>query len=42
VILDDVIIEDDVIGFGDLVPPRKVLESGYLYVGSPVYKKFVL
>ncbi|NAR30026.1 MULTISPECIES: gamma carbonic anhydrase family protein [Acinetobacter] len=37
VILDDVIIEDDVmIGAGSLVPPRKVLKSGYLYVGSPV------
>ena len=34
VILDDVIIEDDVmIGAGSLVPPRKRLESGYLYVG---------
>ena len=39
VILDDVIVEDDVmIGAGSLVPPRKVLESGYLYVGSPVQK----
>ncbi|MEO9346774.1 gamma carbonic anhydrase family protein [Acinetobacter radioresistens] len=39
VILDDVIIEDDVmIGAGSLVPPRKRLESGYLYVGSPVQK----
>ncbi|MFW1858197.1 gamma carbonic anhydrase family protein [Acinetobacter defluvii] len=37
VVLDDVIIEDDVmIGAGSLVPPRKVLKSGYLYVGSPV------
>lgn len=37
VVLDDVIIEDDVmIGAGSLVPPRKRLESGYLYVGSPV------
>lgn len=37
IILDDVIIEDDVmIGAGSLVPPRKVLKSGYLYVGSPV------
>ena len=26
------------IGAGSLVPPRKVLESGYLYVGSPVQK----
>lgn len=39
VILDDVIIEDDVmIGAGSLVPPRKRLESGYLYVGSPIQK----
>ena len=27
---------DDVIIAGSLVPPRKVLKSGYLYVGSPV------
>lgn len=39
IVLDDVIIEDDVmIGAGSLVPPRKRLESGYLYVGSPVKK----
>ena len=39
VILDDAIIEDEVmIGAGSLVPPRKRLESGYLYVGSPVQK----
>jgi len=39
IILDDAIIEDDVmIGAGSLVPPRKRLESGYLYVGSPVKK----
>lgn len=39
IVLDDVIIEDDVmIGAGSLVPPRKVLKSGYLYVGSPVSK----
>ena len=37
IVLDDVIIEDDVmIGAGSLVPPRKVLKSGFLYVGSPV------
>ena len=37
IILDDAIIENDVmIGAGSLVPPRKRLESGYLYVGSPV------
>ena len=39
IILDDVIVEDNVmIGAGSLVPPKKVLESGYLYVGSPVKK----
>lgn len=37
VVLDDAIIEDDVIiGAGSLVPPRKRLQSGYLYLGSPV------
>jgi len=31
------VVEDDVIiGAGSLVPPGKRLESGYLYVGSPV------
>ena len=39
VVLDDVVIEDDVmIGAGSLVPPGKCLESGYLYMGSPVKK----
>ena len=39
IVLDDVIIPDDVmIGAGTLVPPGKVLESGYLYVGSPAKK----
>lgn len=37
VVLDDAVIEDEVmIGAGSLVPPRKRLVSGYLYVGSPV------
>ncbi|MCK7630925.1 gamma carbonic anhydrase family protein [Shewanella sp. JNE10-2] len=37
IILDGAILEDDVIlGAGSLVPPGKVLQSGYLYVGSPV------
>ncbi|AOM41643.1 gamma carbonic anhydrase family protein [Xenorhabdus hominickii] len=37
ILLDGVIIEDDVVvGAGSLVPPGKKLESGYLYVGSPV------
>lgn len=36
IVLDDAVIEDDVIiGAGSLVPPRKKLESGYLYMGSP-------
>jgi carbonic anhydrase/acetyltransferase-like protein (isoleucine patch superfamily) len=36
-ILDGVVIEDKVvIGAGSLVPPGKRLESGYLYLGSPV------
>lgn len=37
IVLDDAVVEDDVIiGAGSLVPSRKRLESGYLYVGSPV------
>lgn len=42
-VLDDAVIEDDVmIGAGSLVPPRKRLEGGYLYVGSPVRQVRVL
>ena len=37
IIMDGVVVEDDVfIGAGSLVPPNKVLKSGYLYVGNPV------
>lgn len=37
IVMDDVVVEDDVIiGAGSLVPPGKRLQSGYLYVGSPV------
>jgi carbonic anhydrase/acetyltransferase-like protein (isoleucine patch superfamily) len=37
IVMDDAIVDDDVIiGAGSLVPPGKKLESGYLYVGSPV------
>ena len=37
ILLDGVVIEDDVmIGAGSLVPQNKRLESGYLYLGSPV------
>lgn len=36
-ILDGAVVEDEVvIGAGSLVPPGKHLESGYLYMGSPV------
>jgi carbonic anhydrase/acetyltransferase-like protein (isoleucine patch superfamily) len=36
-VLDGVVVEDEVIiGAGSLVPPGKRLESGFLYVGSPV------
>lgn len=38
-IMDGVIVEDKVIvAAGALVPPGKTLESGYMYVGSPVKK----
>ncbi|MDP4537187.1 gamma carbonic anhydrase family protein [Alkalimonas collagenimarina] len=37
IVMDDAVVEDDVIiGAGSLVPPGKTLQSGYLYVGSPV------
>jgi carbonic anhydrase/acetyltransferase-like protein (isoleucine patch superfamily) len=36
-VLDGAIVEDEVvIGAGSLVPPGKRLESGFLYMGSPV------
>ncbi|STZ75655.1 gamma carbonic anhydrase family protein [Bergeriella denitrificans] len=36
IVLDDAVIEDDVVlGAGSLVPPRKRLQSGYLYTGAP-------
>ena len=36
-VLDGAIVEDQVmIGAGSLVPPGKTLESGHLYVGTPV------
>lgn len=36
-ILDKAVVEPDVIiAAGSLVPPGKTLESGYLYMGSPV------
>lgn len=37
ILLDGVIVENDVmIGAGSLVPPNKRLQSGYLYLGSPI------
>jgi carbonic anhydrase/acetyltransferase-like protein (isoleucine patch superfamily) len=39
IVLDGSIVEDKVmVGAGSLVPPGKRLESGHLYVGSPVKK----
>ncbi|GGP20871.1 gamma carbonic anhydrase family protein [Silvimonas iriomotensis] len=39
IVLDRVVIQDHVMmGAGSLVPPGKVLESGYLYVGRPAQK----
>jgi len=36
-VLDGAVIEDRImVGAGALVPPGKRLESGYLYIGSPV------
>jgi len=36
-ILDGAVIEDEVIiGAGSLVPPGKCLETGFMYMGSPV------
>lgn len=35
-VMDGAVIEDEVVlGAGSLVPPGKILKSGYLYVGSP-------
>lgn len=37
IILDGAVVEDEVvIGAGSLVPPGKRLESGFMYMGSPV------
>ena len=36
-VLDGAVVNKQVmVGAGSLVPPKKVLESGYLYLGSPV------
>jgi len=37
IVMDDAIVEDQVmIGAGTLVPPGKLLKSGFLYLGNPV------
>jgi len=37
IVMDKAIIQSNVIvGAGSVIPPGKILESGYLYVGSPV------
>lgn len=42
-ILDGAVIQSrTMIGAGSLVPPGKVLESGYLYVGNPVQRRRLL
>ena len=36
IVMDGAVVEDEVIlGAGSLVPPGRILESGFLYVGSP-------
>lgn len=43
IIMDGVVVPDDVfIGAGALIPPNKVLESGFLYVGNPAVRKRAL
>ena len=40
IVMDNAVVEDRVmIGSGSLVPPGKVLQSGYLYLGNPVKQK---
>ena len=39
IVMDGVVVEDEtIIAAGSLVPPKKVLESGFLWVGSPAKK----
>ena len=39
IIMDGVIVEDEtIIAAGSLVPPKKMLESGFLWVDSPAKK----
>lgn len=40
IIMDGAVVQDNVfVAAGALVPPNKILESGYLYVGNPAQKK---
>jgi len=39
IVMDGAVVGNDcIVGAGSLVPPHKVLEDGYLYVGNPVKK----
>lgn len=39
IIMDGVIVENEtIIGAGSLIPPKKTLESGYMWMGSPAKK----
>ena len=43
IVMDGVVVQDEVIiGAGSLVPPGKVLESGFLYKGRPATKSRAL
>ena len=43
IVMDDAVIEDRVmLGAGSLVPPGKVQESGYLYIGRPAVRQRAL
>ena len=40
IVMDGTVVESDtMIAAGSVVPPRKTLESGYLWVGNPARKK---
>ncbi|RYF23740.1 MAG: gamma carbonic anhydrase family protein [Comamonadaceae bacterium] len=43
IVMDDAVIEDRVmLGAGSLVPPGKVLDSGFLYIGRPAVRQRAL
>jgi len=40
IVMDGTVVESDtMIAAGSVVPPRKTLESGFLWVGNPARKK---